>query len=56
MRVVLELAGVSDIRTKNLGSNNQRNIVNATMNALTNLKTVEEVARLRNKSVDEILG
>lgn len=56
VRAVLELAGVSDIRTKNLGSNNQRNIVNATMNALTNIKTVEEVARLRNKSVDEILG
>lgn len=56
VRAVLELVGVSDIRTKNLGSNNRRNIVNATMNALTSLMTVEKVARLRNKSVDEILG
>ncbi len=56
VRAVLELVGVSDIRTKNIGSNNRRNIVNATMNALTNLMTVEKVARLRNKSVDEILG
>lgn len=56
VRAVLELVGVSDIRTKNIGSNNRRNIVNATMDALTNLMTVEKVARLRNKSVDEILG
>ena len=56
VRAVLELVGVSDIRTKNIGSNNRRNIVNATMNALTSLMTVEKVARLRNKSVDEILG
>lgn len=56
VRAVLELVGVSDIRTKNIGSNNRRNIVNATMNALTSLMKVEKVARLRNKSVDEILG
>lgn len=56
VRAVLELAGISDIRTKNLGSNNPRNTVNATMVALQNLKTVESVAKLRNKSVDEILG
>ena len=56
VRAVLELVGLSDIRTKNIGSNNRRNIVNATMNALTSLMTVEKVARLRNKSVDEILG
>ena len=56
VRAVLELVGVSDIRTKNIGSNNRRNIVNATMNALTSLMTVEKVARLRNKSVDERLG
>ena len=44
VRAVLELVGVSDIRTKNIGSNNRRNIVNATMNALTSLMTVEKVA------------
>ncbi|MGO1580360.1 MAG: 30S ribosomal protein S5 [Peptoniphilaceae bacterium] len=56
VRAVCELAGISDIRTKNIGSNNPRNIVNATIKALTELKTVESVAKLRNKSVDEILG
>lgn len=56
VRAVCELAGISDIRTKNIGSNNPRNIVNATIKALTDLKTVESVAKLRNKSVDEILG
>ncbi|SHH15786.1 small subunit ribosomal protein S5 [Anaerosphaera aminiphila DSM 21120] len=56
VRAVCELAGISDIRTKNLGSNNPRNTVNATIDALSQLKTVESVARLRNKSVDEILG
>ena len=56
VRAVLELAGISDIRTKNLGTNNPRNIVNATMDALKQLKTAQNVAKLRNKSVDEILG
>lgn len=56
VRAVCELAGISDIRTKNLGTNNPRNTVNATLAALSQLKTVESVARLRNKSVDEILG
>ena len=56
VRAVLELAGISDIRTKNLGTNNPRNIVNATMDALRQLKTAQSVAKLRNKSVDEILG
>ncbi|RVU54076.1 30S ribosomal protein S5 [Anaerosphaera multitolerans] len=56
VRAVCELAGISDIRTKNLGSNNPRNTVNATIDALSQLKTAESVARLRNKSVDEILG
>src|SRR5690554_3765685 len=55
-RAVLELAGIRDIRTKSLGSNNPRNVVNATINGLSRLKTVEEVARLRGKSVEEILG
>ena len=54
-RAVLELAGVRDIRTKSLGSNNPINMVHATLDALCNLKTAEEVAKLRGKSVDEIL-
>src|SRR5699024_2858888 len=56
VRAVCELAGIRDIRTKSLGSNNPRNVVNATMNGLMNLKKVEEVAKLRGKTVDEILG
>ncbi len=53
-RTVLELAGVRNIRTKSLGSNNKQNVVLATLNALELLKSPEEVARLRGKSVDEI--
>ncbi|MDD4767129.1 MAG: 30S ribosomal protein S5 [Desulfotomaculaceae bacterium] len=56
VRYVLELAGIRDILTKSLGSNNANNMVRATMNALMNLKTVEEVARLRGKTVEELLG
>lgn len=56
VRAVCELAGISDIRTKNQGTNNPRNTVNATIKALSQLKTAESVAKLRNKSVDEILG
>ena len=55
-RVVLELAGVKNIRTKSLGSNNKQNVVLATIEGLRQLKTPEEVARLRGKSVEEILG
>ena len=55
-RSVLELAGYKNIRTKSLGSNNKQNVVLATINGLSNLKTPEEVARLRGKSVEEILG
>ena len=51
---MLELAGVRNIRTKSLGSNNKQNVVLATLNALELLKSPEEVARLRGKSVDEI--
>ncbi|MDK2918799.1 MAG: small subunit ribosomal protein [Candidatus Petromonas sp.] len=56
VRAVLELAGIKDVRAKSIGSNNSRNMVNATMNGLKNLKTVEEVAKLRGKTVEEILG
>ena len=55
-RKVLELAGYTNIRTKSLGSNNKQNVVLATINGLQNLKTPEEVARLRGKTVSEILG
>ena len=55
-RSVLELAGIKNIRTKSLGSNNKTNVVLATIKGLTSLKTPEEVARLRGKSVEEILG
>ena len=54
-RSVLELAGYKNIRTKNLGSNNPRNAVYATLNALSEMKTVEMVAALRGKKVEEIL-
>ncbi len=55
-RAVCELAGIENIRTKSLGSNNKQNVVLATIEALSQLKTPEEVARLRGKSVEEILG
>ena len=53
-RSVLELAGVKNIRTKSLGSANKVNVVMATMNGLKSLKTPENVARLRGKSVEEL--
>lgn len=56
VRAVLELAGIHDIRTKSLGSNNPINMVQATIAALSRLKTVEEVARLRGKTAEEIMG
>ena len=55
-RAVVELAGIKNIRTKSLGSNNKTNVVLATIQGLTQLKTPEEVAKLRGKSVEEILG
>lgn len=56
VRAVCELAGIRDIRSKSLGSSNPRNVVNATINGLQNLKRAEEVAKLRGKSVDEIFS
>ncbi len=55
VRPVLELAGYSDIKTKVIGTNNPRNVVYATINALKNMSTVEEVAKKRGKKVSEIL-
>ena len=55
-RAVIELAGLKNIRTKSLGSNNKQNVVLATIEGLRQLKSPEEVAALRGKSVEEILG
>lgn len=56
VRAVLELAGIRDILTKSLGSGNSLNMVNATIDGLKALKLAEEVAALRGKSVEEMLG
>ena len=55
-RIVCELAGIKNIRTKSLGSNNKQNVVLATIEALSSLKSPEEVAASRGKSVAEIVG
>ncbi len=55
-RAVLELAGVKNVRTKSLGSNNKQNVVLATLAGLQELKTPEQVAKLRGKSVEEVLA
>ena len=55
-RAVLELAGIKDIRTKCLRSNNKRNVVSATIQGLSELKQAEAVAKLRGKTVDQIKG
>ena len=55
-RSVCEIAGIQNIRTKSLGSNNKQNVVLATIEALKQLRSPEEVAKLRGKSVEEILG
>ena len=55
VRPVLELAGYKDIKTKIIGTNNPRNVVYATINALKNMQTAEEVAAKRGKKVSEIL-
>lgn len=54
VRPVLELAGYRDVRTKVLGTNNPRNVVYATLNGLTSMETIEEVARKRGKKVEDI--
>ena len=56
VRAVLELAGVMDVRAKSTGSNNPRNMVNATIAGLKDLKTAEYIARLRGKKVEDLLG
>ena len=56
VRAVMEAAGIKDIRSKCLRSNNPNNVVNATFEGLKALRTPEEVARTRGKSVEEILG
>ncbi len=55
-RAVVELAGIKNIRIKSLNSNNRTNVVRATMDGLCRMKTPEEVARLRGKTVEEILS
>ncbi len=55
-RSVLELAGIRNIRTKSLGSNNKINVVLATIQGLTSMKTPEQFAALRGKTVAEIMG
>ena len=55
-RTVLEFAGIKDVRAKSLGSSNAGNVANATLAGLKNLVTIEQVARLRGLSKEEILG
>jgi small subunit ribosomal protein S5 len=56
VRAVLEAAGVRDVLTKSLGSANPLNVVNATMNGLRSLRTLEDVSALRGKKPEEIMG
>lgn len=56
VRAVLEIAGIKDIRTKCQRSNNPCNVVTATINGLRSLRNIDEIAAIRGKSVDEILG
>ncbi len=56
VRAICEMAGIQNVTTKNLGSNNPRNTVMAALDALENLKNAEEVGKLRGKTVEELLG
>src|SRR5690606_7684639 len=56
VRAVLELAGIADITSKSLGSSTPINMVRATIEGIKNLKRAEDVAKLRNKTVEELLG
>ena len=55
-RAVLEMAGVKDVRTKSFGTNNPINMAKATLAALASLRSAEEVAKMRGKTVEELLG
>ncbi len=55
VRAIMELAGVRNVSTKSLGSNNKRNMLNATMEGLSKIRTPETIARLRGKTVEELL-
>ena len=56
VRAVLEAAGIKNIRTKSIGSNNPINMVKAALNGLSQLRTAEQVAKMRGKTVEELLG
>ncbi len=56
VRMVLEAAGIKNIRTKSIGSNNPINMVKAALNGLSQLRTAEQVAKMRGKTVEELLG
>ena len=55
-RAVLEMSGIKDIRTKSFGTNNAINMAKATLEALAQLRNAEEIAKMRGKTVEEILG
>src|SRR5699024_7328137 len=56
VRAVLELAGIADVTSKSLGSSTPINMVSATIDGIKKLKRAEDVAKLRNKTVEELLG